>query len=37
MINLFIQQRANTCLLLFSDLVLHAEHAITGKTDSVPT
>lgn len=32
-----MQQRANTSLLLLSDLVLHVEDAITGEIDSVPT
>ena len=37
MIKLFIQQRANSWLSLFSDLVLHVEYAVTGKTDWGPT
>jgi len=32
-----MQQRANTSLLLLSDLVLQVEDAITGEIDSVPT
>lgn len=32
-----MQQRANTSLLLLSDLVLQVEDAITGEIDSVLT
>ena len=32
-----MQQRANTNLLLLSDLVLQVEDAITGEIDSVLT
>lgn len=32
-----MQQRANTSLLLHSDLVLQVEDAITGEIDSVST